>query len=383
MKILQVIQFFAPQFGGTVTSVYNLSERLSRQGHEVTILTTDWGLNEEYLRSIELKGVNVISLHCKFNLFSFLYSPSIKKWLRENIKDFDVIHMHNFRTYQNYIVSNYAKKAKIPYILQARGSVLPFFQKKVLKRVYDWIIGYKLLNNAKLVLALTKNESNQYKKMGIPSNKIKIIPNGIDPSKFNDLISKGQFKVKHNINDNEDIILYLGRLHKIKGIDLLLKAFELLSKNMDNVKLVIVGPGDVSTFKKMSHNLSIENKVIFTGPLYGNDKYEAFIDSDLYILPSVYEAFPNTILEAFLFGKPVVVTDGCGIKDIIHKNAGYVVKYDKNSLKDAMYSILINKKLKSSFGENGRHIVNNEFNWTKIIDKLENLYECLSCSGGS
>ncbi len=162
----------------------------------------------------------------------------MKSWLDSEIKNFDIIHMHNFRTYQNYIVSKYAKKNGVPYILQARGSVLPFFQKQTLKKIYDIFIGFEILNNAEILIALTEIESNQYEVMGIPSNKIKIIPNGISLNMNSDNLY-GNFKRKYDINDDEKIILYLGRIHKIKGIDLLVKSFKLLSRDLDKIKLII------------------------------------------------------------------------------------------------------------------------------------------------
>lgn len=134
MRILQVIESFSPQFGGPVKSVYNISRELSKRGHEVTIATTDIEYDDNYIKSIEKYGVQVISFKYDFNFAFFLYSPSMKSWLDSEIKNFDIIHMHNFRTYQNYIVSKYAKKNGVPYILQARGSVLPFFKNKLLKR---------------------------------------------------------------------------------------------------------------------------------------------------------------------------------------------------------------------------------------------------------
>ena len=135
--------------------------------------------------------------------------------------------------------------------------------------------------------------------MGVPKNKIEIIPNGIDLIEDQYLPEKGLFRKKYNITNDENVILYLGRIHKIKGIDLLLKSFKLLTKDMDNVKLVIVGPGDTSNLKKMIKGSTIENKVIFTGPLYGEDKNEVFIDSDLYVLPSIYDCFPKHYFRGF------------------------------------------------------------------------------------
>lgn len=375
MKILEVIPFFNPKFGGTVKGVYNLSKELSKRDHEITIITTDISYNENYVTELVNEGVEIIPFKCIVNFASIFYSPSMDKWLKFNIQKFDLVDLHNFRSYQNNIIHKYSKRYNVPYILQAHGSVLPFFEKQKLKKIYDFFWGHKLLEDAITVIALTETESNQYKKMGVPKNKIQIIPNGINLIEDHELPERGLFRKKYGISNNENIILYLGRIHKIKGIDLLLKSFCLLSKDMDNVKLVIVGPGDTSNLEKMINNSRIKDKVIFTRPIYGKDKNEVFIDSDLYVLPSIYDAFPNTVLEAFSFSKPVIVTEGCGIKDIIHETAGYAVKYDKNSLNDAMYSILTNETLKHSFGENGKQLINDKFNRKKIMDKIEILYE--------
>ena len=159
MKILEVIPFFNPKFGGTVNGVYNLSKELSKLGHEITIITTDLNYNDNYVVELEKEGIEVIPFKCVINFASFLYSPSMDKWLKLNIQNFDLIDLHNFRSYQNNIVHKYSKQYNIPYIIQAHGSVLPFFQKQKLKKIYDLFWGYKLLEDAVTVIALTETES--------------------------------------------------------------------------------------------------------------------------------------------------------------------------------------------------------------------------------
>ena len=324
MKILHVIEFFAPSCGGSVSSTCNLSKELAKIGHEVTIITTDFKFDEEYIKSVEKEGVTVIPFHCVVNIGSFLISPCIKKWLKENIKNFNIIHMHNFRSYQNNAVYRYAKKNNIPYLLQARGSVLPFFEKQRLKKVYDLIWGYNILKNTSKVIALTKAEVEQYKKMGISEDKIVTIPNGLNLSLFDHLPEKGSFRDKYDITADTKIILYLGRLHKIKGIDLLIEAFSKVQKEVPLSKLVIVGPdeGCLQTLQKQVAALNVGRDILLTGPLYGKDKFAAYIDANVYVLSSIYEAFPNTVLEAWACGTPVIVTKGCCISDIV-ENAGY------------------------------------------------------------
>ena len=374
MKILQVVPFFTPARGGSVVAPYNLSKHLAERGHEVTIFTTDFELDKDYIQSLD--GIRVVPFHCIANIGLMLISPEMKKQLNGEIGNFDAIHMHNFRSYQNIVAYHYAKKCNIPYVLQARGSVLPFFQKQRLKKIFDLFFGYKILRDASKVIALTKTEIEQYKKMGVDKDKIEIVPNGIDLSEYDNLPGKGEFRRKYSIGDDEKMVLYLGRLHKIKGIDLLVKAFSDLVKELDNVKLVIAGPDDgfLPMLKKQIEDLKIGDKILFTGPLYKRDKLEAYVDADVYVLPSVYETFPNTVLEACACGTPVIVTDRCGIADFVEK-VGYVVEYDKDQLREAIFKVLNDEGLRRRFGEEGRKWVRKEFGWDKVVRKVEEIYE--------
>jgi len=375
MKILQVIPYFTPKRGGDVNICYYLSKQLVERGHKVTIITTDFEFDREYAKSLEEVGVKVIPFHCTANIKLFLISPSMKKWLKTEIRKFDVVHSHDFRTYQNSVVHKYAKKINVPYILQAHGDIPRIIEKQRLKKLYDWVWGNKILKDASKVIALTKTEAEQYKKMGVDEDKIEIIPNGIDLSEYENLPERGEFRKKYLIND-EKIILYLGRIHKIKGPDLLARAFAELSKEIDNVKLVIAGPDDgyLTSLKKLIADLEIDDKVLFTGPLYGEEKFRAYVDADVYVLPSVYETFPVIVLEACACGTPVIVTDRCGIADIVDDKVGYVVENAKDQLQNVIIEVLSDERLRRRFGEEGKRLVREKFGWDKIVLDIENIY---------
>ena len=195
MKILYVIPYFAPKHGGDVNVCYNLIKQLVKRGHEVTIITTDFEFDDEYAKSIV--GAHVNTFKCIVNLNSFLYSPKMKKWLRNNIKDFNIVHLHTYRSYQNNVIHQYTKKYKIPYVVQAHGSLPIMIQKQKLKKIYDRLWGHKILTNASRVLALNSTEADQYREMGVNGNNIVMIPNGIDQCKFENLPTKGQFKKRY------------------------------------------------------------------------------------------------------------------------------------------------------------------------------------------
>jgi glycosyltransferase involved in cell wall biosynthesis len=380
MKILQVIPFFSPKFGGSVTVPYELSKELAKRNHQVTIITTDFGFDTQYADVIRSRGVEVIPFACIAHFGLFLYSPSIKKWLETNLKKFDIIHMHNYRSYQNNCVSYYATKNKIPYIVQAHGSVLPFFEKTGLKKLYDKIWGETVLRNAAKVIAVTSTEAQQYQIMGVPERKIEIIPLGISVAEYESLPQRGIFRKTFGITENEKIILFLGRIHKIKGVDLLVSAYcSLLDKNPD-VRLVIAGPdsGFKPEIDRQIKKLQPNIPPLFTGPLYGQDKVSAYTDADIYVLPSRYETFPNTVLEAWACGTPVIATTGCQIADVI-RNAGIVVDYDEEQLKKAIITLLRNDGLAGKTGKQGRDLVFTKFDQEIVITKiLENYQYCIN-----
>ena len=116
MNILQVIPYFAFKRGGDVNVCYNLSKQLTSMGHNVTILTTTFEYNKEDTDLVD--NLTMVPIDYEFNLALFIYSPKMKKWLDKNITKYDIIHLHELRSYQNNIVIKYAKKYNIPYVLQ-------------------------------------------------------------------------------------------------------------------------------------------------------------------------------------------------------------------------------------------------------------------------
>jgi len=262
--------------------------------------------------------------------------------------------------------------------LQAHGSVLPFFAKQRYKKLFDSIWGYSILKDSSKVIALNATEVEQYKKMGVDENKIEIVPNGFNLSDCKKLPEKGEFRKKHSISNNEKIILYVGRLHKSKGIDLLVKAFAYAKNEIDNVRLVLIGPGDEyeSELKELARTLKVDDKIMFAGFVTIDEKMKAFVDADVFVTPR-FSGFPITFLEACACGTPIITTNKGDELDWIDRNVGYVVEYNEELLGDAIVKILNDKKLKKKFGEMSENLVREKFNWDKIVKRLERSYEAV------
>ena len=391
MKILQIMPTFIPSRFGGINVFYNLSKNLVRRGHEVVVFTTDIKDRYSRLSNIEdgrdIDGIKVYYFKNVSNTLATKYRLSVPTGMtaatKRGIRNFDIIHLHNVRTFPNVIIHHYAKKYDIPYVVQARGSLLTFFHKGWQKRIFDVIWGHGILEDASKFIALTPIEAAQYRTVGINEDQIEIIPNGIDLSEFNNLPAKGEFRRKHGLGDNQRIILFVGRIHQAKGLDLLVRAFAEISKLMENTKLVIVGPDDgyLPSLKKLIADLAISNEPLFTGYLGGEDKLEAYVDAEVLVLPSNYEIFGNVVLEACACGTPVVVTDHCGIADAVDGQAGLVVPYDQEVLGKALLEILSDEKKRQELGERAKSLVRQQFDWLKVAEQIEHTYASCISSG--
>jgi len=387
MKILQVIPYFPPAyaFGGPVKVAYQISRELIKRGHEVVVYTTDakdFDSRLEVDSSIPVEGMRV---HRFRNLSSTLVkklklfiTPQLVSFAREEVKNFDIIHLHEYTTFQNIVIHYYARKYNVPYVLQAHGSLLRIGAWQKLKWVYDILFGYRLLRDASRVIALTQVETDQYRRMCVSEEKIAIIPNGIDLSEYAELPPKGSFKKKFNIPENRKIILYLGRIHKTKGIDLLIKAYAYLKNEMKDrdTILVIAGPDDgyLSEARNLANSLGLYNSVMFTGFISNEDKLKALVDTEMFVTPSFY-GFPMTFLEACAVGTPIVTTSLGDTLEWIDGNAGYIAQPTPSDLAEAIYRIISDNRLRRRFSKNCIEIVKSEFSIEKVVERLEKVYE--------
>lgn len=390
MNILHVAHFFYPclSAGGVVNASYQIALNQS-EDNNVKVLSSDSCKqrmkfdNGRY--DVDVNGIRVDyfkNLSNRFKLATMLDTPlSAPFRIRKDIKNYDIIHIHEHRQTLAIITCYFARKYNIPYVVQAHGSVLPFFQKEGLKNLFDKVFGFKILHNASCLFALTEVEKEQYIKMGVDEDKIEIVPLGINIGEYENLPPFGNFREKFNIALDDKLILFVGRIHEIKGLDLLIDAFDLLlndvGENNDiSIKLAIVGPDDgyLDILEKRIAEYNLKDNVVITGPLYNEEKQEALIDCDLFVMPSRYESFTTSGLEAMACGKPLVLTKNNHIHDWVNDNVGLSCDDDKDSLKDAIEKILLDDDLSESFGQKGKKLIKDKYNWNMINEQILDIY---------
>lgn len=384
MNILHVVPSFAPCFshGGVVNASYQIAKKQVEAGHKVTVYTTD-SCNErlefENNYNVDVDGIKVFYFKNISNSFKnklTIDTPiSAIGYIKKTITNFDIIHIHEHRHSLAIATHRYTRKNNIPYVLQAHGSVLPFFQKEKLKEIFDKIWGFNILHDASRVFALTEVEKEQYLKMGISDERIEIVPLGINLDEYSNLPEKGKFRSKHDIDENDKLLLFLGRIHEIKGLDLLIKSFNEVSN--EDVKLVIVGGdyGFKAELEKLISDFGLGDKIIFPGVLTGEDKIEALVDCDIFIMPSRYESFTTSGLEAMACFKPLILTENNHIQTWVKDNVGLVCEFDEHDLADCIDTLLNNPELCKNFGDTGRKLIENKYDWDKVEKHIEAIYD--------
>ncbi len=396
MKILHVAHFFYPclSAGGVVNASYQIASKQS-EDNDVKVISSD--SCKERLKfpngryDVDVDGIKVDyfrNLSNGFKLKTMLDTPLAAPFkIRNDIKGYDIIHIHEHRQTLAIFASYFARKNNIPYVVQAHGSVLPFFQKEGLKNIFDKVFGFKILHNASCVFALTEVEKEQYLKRGVDEDKIEIVPLGINLDEYENLPDYGKFRSKFNIGENDKLILFVGRIHEIKGLGLLIDSFnDLINQHNENhsledissssIKLAIVGPDDgyLVKLEDKIKEYSLEDNVIITGPLYKEEKQEALVDCDLFVMPSKYESFTTSGLEAMACSKPLVLTKNNHIHDWVDGNVGLACDDNKDSLREAIEKVLFDEDLSLIFARNGQKLIKEKYNWDIINDQILEIY---------
>ncbi|MBN1439941.1 MAG: glycosyltransferase [Anaerolineales bacterium] len=389
MRILQVSPFFTPSMGGAAQVAFQLSSYLSRRGHLVTVVAGDHGVRSSRYPD---NGFQQVLLPSYFSRLGFYFTPGLPTWLREHISEHDLIHLHTVRTYQNVVALSEARSRKIPVVISAHGTLPIILQRKSAKKAFDWFFGSTFRKNVCRWIAVSPMEVRQFEQAGIRRDRIGLIPNGVDLEEFSCLPRRGQFRkdVLH-ISSVRPLFLYLGRLHREKGLRLLLEAFERIQTKYPESALAIVGPddGERSLLEKTVKKKNLEDRVLFSGPLYGGERLKALVDADVIASPATYEIFGLVPVEAILCGTPVVVGGYQGRGGLLQEaDAVFTIPpNDASELAKTLCWIVEHPREAQEKVNKGRRYIKKNLDLQKISRELERLYdgvlaECTETNSG-
>ena len=370
LKVVHVVPAISEEASGPSYSVRRLCDALVAQGHDITLASLDWGrlVNPPaYIRTFPL-GLGPKRLGT---------SPEMRRWLRHSVAHGGVSVVHNHGMWQmNSVYPAWAVKGTVSELVYSpRGALSKWALQhgSTMKRAFWPLLQRPALARATCFHATAESEYDDIRRAGF-RQPVMVIPNGIDlpvlPPKQSDGLRT---------------LLFLGRIHVVKGLDVLLPAWLSLQRQFPEWRLVIVGSDDgyngVSGHLKemigLADRLGLE-RVEFAGPIYGARKIQAFRDADLYVLPSRSENFAVTVAEALACGTPAVVSKGAPWAGLDSKCAGWWTDIDSESLYASLQHAMTQSAAELSvMGERGRRWMNDDFTWESVGAQMSEVYRWL------
>jgi len=311
-------------------------------------------------------------------LWQRFHVPRIRwKTVKNLVNEADIIHLMGHWGVLNAVVYWAARRARKPYVVCPAGALPLFGRSRLLKKLYNLIVGKAILRNAAGWIAVTDAECVQFESYGVPSSRITVIPNGVCQEDFPPADSE-QFRRKKKLPD-APLILFMGRLSPIKGPDLLLQAFTLMCEQIPEYHLAFAGPDDGMRdgLEKAARQAGIEERVHFLGFVGGNDKAAAYQTASLLVVPSRQEAMSIVVLEAGICGTPAMLTDQCGFSEITAIDRGLETPATAQGIAEGLLRLLRTPDLLERVASNLQDLVLQKYTWSHIVQRYLNLYQTL------
>lgn len=384
MKLLIVIPYYEPAwaYGGPPRLVSIIARQLA-QRHQVTVLTTDvCDANHRATPQHEnLGGVEVYRFPTWSNTLAWKTKIILPKHFKaaaaQQVAKADFVFLSDLRHYLNAAIAPALFKTRTPYSLAAYGQIQkPLDLKYPLKVLYDQVWGKRLIQQASMLLAQTQHEAVDYLTLGARPDQVQIMPLMETNPTPEELDQRGKFRAQYNIPATAQVLLFVGRLNKLKGIDLLLNSFAQLRQHQpaQDIRLVIIGRDDgyLNTMNQLIQTLQLQNVVIQPGPLYGVKNAACYLDADLFVFtPTYYEETSLATVRALSFGLPVLTTHQAELPYLDEYAAGVTVLAELDAVVKSLTELLQNATLRTQLRGNALRLFIEHYQRDRLITQLE------------
>jgi len=367
MKILGIVTLVSPlgEYGGPVRVAVNQLRELASRGHDVMLVGSHRGYDGEPPTQIE--GVPARLFPARTVLpgagFAGLTSPGLLRGLRRNVSSFDVVHVHAARDLVTLPAARIAQRAGVRTVLQTHGMIDE--SDNPLAVPVDAALTRKALRDAAAVTYLTPEERSSLETVSRGAAKLVHVTNGVPGA--TDAITE--------TSGNE--VLYLARLAPRKNASLFAEVAADLVGEFPDARFRLVGPdeGSGAEVTRIIEAAGPGDRVRWEGALAPEQTLQRMRSASVYVLPSVNEPYPMSVLEAMSVGLPVVVTNSCGLAGFVAENsAGAVVDATHDAVRQAISALLSDPDAARAAGERGRVAVQKTKSMAAVADQLEELY---------
>jgi glycosyltransferase involved in cell wall biosynthesis len=397
MHILYVTHAYKPAYriGGPIWSVSAVAERMAARGHRVTVFATNSNQDEDLDVPVDqpmlVDGVEVWYFRHEDRIkkyfgwakyisqsMGFLFAPALAPAMRRLLPSVDIVHTQMPFVYPTMIAGRLAISANKPLFYNQRGVFHParLGYRGLKKRLYIEWVEKPIMRRARGLIALTSAEVDSYRALGVKT-ACHVVPNGIDVTQFRRTPRMASLSTL-NIKESDQVILFLGRFHPAKGVDLLVDAFFRIASQHPHSLLVLAGPdehGFADKIRREAAQQNLAHRIRIPGMMIGDLKTDLLARADLFVLPSIGEGLSMAVLEALASGTPVILSPECNLPVVEEVKAGAVVERDASLIAQAISRFLSDKVLSSAASEAAYNLARDKFAWPAIVGKLESIYQ--------
>lgn len=381
--MLFVTPYYAPAwgFGGPPRVTWDLTRGLARRGHSVRVLTTDALDAErraaparERLDGVEVTRCRNVSNRLAWRAKKFV-PPELVARVAAAAGEHDLVHVTEARTVPTAAAFLAARARSVPLCVSAHGS-LPSSAglRGVAKRAYDTVLVEPMLRRAALLCAQTEHEAELYRQLGGREEAVRPLPLPVDLEALEPLPSRAEARAALGLRPDEPVVMFLGRLHYLKGVDVLMEAVQRARAREPRLKLLVVGRDD-GFWPELRRRFApeLETGVFrFPGALYDRRRLEAYAACDVFaITPRLWEETSLSALEAAACGRPVVITPQAAIPGLEEAGAGAMPPLEPGAIASALLSTL---ERASEMGAAARRLVEANHRADSVVETLEGYY---------
>jgi len=382
MHIIQVTPRFPPAIGGVEEHVYQISLELLKRGHNVTVITSNEVDGKIYPLQMEvMQGIHVyrLPLFMPKLLRELWFIPDIRRIFRRPRGD--VVHAHGYRCLSSCIAVYLAHSKHIPTVLTPHGIYPPrSFTNALLKSIFDRTLGRLLLSFSDRIIALSEHNVRLILQIGASTKNIVIVPNGVNIDEYMKL--QRSKKILAELGSDGPVLLYIGRIDWNKRLEKVVESMPLILKEFPSAKFVIVGP-DYAKYTNqlldLARKLKVEHSLVITGKVPRKKLLEFYSMANVFLLPSSYEGFGLSMLEAISGKIPVIASPSGGPGDILTHGVDALLLEEPTpeEIFKSVYGVLTDQELRETLVKNAFEVVKKKYTWKSVVDELELIYKQL------
>src|SRR5687767_4816430 len=372
MRVLHVIPSVSARSGGPAMAIVPMCRALQRRGVEVVLVTTDAAMRKfEFCQALDYEGVPAIFFPNQLGE-SFKYSRPLSVWLKQNVRGYELAHIHAVFNHSSVAAARECRKQRVPYVIRPLGTLDPWSmkQKSLRKRLFWSLAGESMLSGAAAVHYTSRAEQTATENL-LGVNHGQVIPLGIE--------AIGDDSANDGRGDRSlsPYVLVLSRLHPKKGLDVLIDAFVALAQRaeFDPWRLVIAGDGPTNHVNLLKRKAAaVKERIVFTGWLDGERKEQMLRNASLLALPSYQENFGLCVMEALARSVPVLLSPHVNLADEIGEaNAGWIAPVERQTLTETLATLMSNPDELAKRGSAGK-LLSQRYSWERVATELTNLY---------